>query len=175
MSGYVYKGTIRDVEPAPVRDASTPGPKPVFDPAKCGTMPGYKQHLRYNTDPCGPCRAANAEHSAAYRARKPKTVRVLKPCGTHAAYNRHLKNGEAPCEECTVAHAAYQSTQRRDEAGRTRLTVKPLDPGSCGTYNGYRSHLRRGQTPCPPCAEARAVYYEAWKATQERSAEQVAA
>lgn len=167
---YVYKGTVRDVEPAPVRNASTPGPKPVFDPAKCGTMPGYKQHLRHNTDPCDPCRAANAEHSATYRARKPKTVRVLKPCGTHAAYNRHLKNGEAPCDACTEGHRIYQANKRLDPAGRVRLTLAPLDPTKCGTYAGYKAHTSRGQKACPPCAAARTAYAEAHKAAQERRA-----
>lgn len=64
--GYVYKGT--QPEPAPLRDASTPGPKPAFDPAKCGTRKGYRQHLRHGQDACAPCTAANTASSSAYRA-----------------------------------------------------------------------------------------------------------
>lgn len=31
-------------------------------PAKCGTRPGYKRHLREHTAVCEPCRSANADY-----------------------------------------------------------------------------------------------------------------
>lgn len=39
------------------------------EPAKCGTRPGYKRHLREDTQACDACRAANANYGAdRYRA-----------------------------------------------------------------------------------------------------------
>lgn len=68
--GYQYRGKIRDVsEPAPIRPTSTPGPKPRgFDPRKCGTRAGYKQHERHGQKPCAPCTAANTAYTSDYRA-----------------------------------------------------------------------------------------------------------
>lgn len=45
-----------------------PPPKPVV----CGTVPGYKAHLRDGETPCAPCRAANAARARTGRARRSK-------------------------------------------------------------------------------------------------------
>lgn len=161
---------VPDDAPEPVgsRLSSIPGPKPVFDPLKCGTLPGYKQHHRHGQEPCGPCKAVNAEASRRSRVPKP---RVLKPCGTHAAYTRHIKAGEKPCAPCLAGHAAYEAKNRRGANGRLRLIVAPLNPAKCGTYAGYKAHTNRGQKACQPCSAARTEYYLAQKAAQqERSA-----
>lgn len=54
---------LREVEPEPERYAR-------FDPSRCGTMPGYWQHLRHKQDPCPRCKQAQTIHGAALRARK---------------------------------------------------------------------------------------------------------
>lgn len=37
---------------------------------KCGTYAGYQQHVKGGTDPCAPCRAANARYGAHLRHMK---------------------------------------------------------------------------------------------------------
>jgi|GEM_PF-2233876 len=115
---YVYRGTQRDVTPesaAPApRPASTPGPKPkprVFDPSKCGTHAGYRQHRRYGIEACDRCLAANAAYHREWtKARRvPKAARpvgVYDPefCGTHKGYNRHQRHNTTPCTPCRAGH-----------------------------------------------------------------------
>jgi hypothetical protein len=128
MSPYVYRGTLRDVKTAaaPTRTPSTPGPKPkprVFDPAKCGTYKGYKQHQDGDTEKCQPCKDANAAYSRAYGARPPGPVhRGFRPdkCGTRAGYFRHLRHGVPVCGPCAAAHAGYMAAHRAKQ--------KPAEP-----------------------------------------------
>ena len=169
---YQYRGTVRDTEPEDLLpDPSTPGPqRRPFDPAKCGTRAGFKQHARHDEDPCVRCVEANRAYQDAYnKARRAVTRRplVLRPCGTNAAYARHITHGEDPCDPCTVAHAEYQRKNRIGPDGKTRLTVAPLNPDSCGEYKGYKAHIRRGQDPCDPCAAAQVEYFQDWKAKQQ--------
>jgi hypothetical protein len=120
--GYVYRGTLRDVGPAPVRLSSTPGPKPkviVFDPSKCGTYPGYQQHARTGTPKCQPCKDANAAYSRDYAARvKTGQVRELHrgfrddACGTYAGYCRHLRHKVPACGPCLDASRDHTAKHR---------------------------------------------------------------
>lgn len=55
--GYVFKG----------KDKYTPPAKPLtFDPSKCGTRKGYRQHQNHGIYICTACRAANAVYQNAY-------------------------------------------------------------------------------------------------------------
>lgn len=113
--GYKYRGTIHDlepVEPAPAPKAKPKKPRTgLFDPAKCGTHAGYKQHARHNTVACGPCKAANSAYGREYAARRKlgPIVKGFNPsrCGTYAGYARHRRSDVPACMPCRVAHADY--------------------------------------------------------------------
>ena len=56
---YVFRGKP---DPKP-RNA----PRPlVFDPSKCGTRKGYKQHQNHGVPQCDECKAAHNEYMKAY-------------------------------------------------------------------------------------------------------------
>jgi hypothetical protein len=56
---YVFRGAP---DPAPRNK-----PRPlVFDPAKCGTRKGYRQHQNHGIPFCTACRAANSEYQNNY-------------------------------------------------------------------------------------------------------------
>lgn len=78
--------------------ADEPEPEPVAEvtPGACGTNAGYARHMRHNTPPCDPCRAA---HNADNRARE-----IV--CGTRQGYQKHRRNGEKACDPCRYANAA---------------------------------------------------------------------
>lgn len=62
---YVFKGKDKYVPPA----------KPLtFNPTKCGTRAGYRQHQNHGIYICDKCRAANSEYMKAY-------YRELRACG----------------------------------------------------------------------------------------------
>ena len=124
---YQYRGTIRDVtepqpEPAKSRPKSKPGPKPrpgIFDPAKCGTYAGYKQHGAYGIEACQPCKDANAASSRSYEARLKaggvrRHGRGFQPdaCGTRAGYCRHQRHKVPACGPCAEASRIYTAEHR---------------------------------------------------------------
>jgi hypothetical protein len=135
MAGYKWDGKPeqRDTTPAPVkltpapvkpRPARVPVPRPrVFDPSKCGTHAGYKQHRRYGTDVCDACRAANSAYHRAWRAANPKEP-VIRPdgrfspghCGTPQGYQRHLRAGTPTCVPCRAAHTERHRGYRTAKA-----------------------------------------------------------
>lgn len=117
---YVYRGTIRDVnpilhvapQPAP---AVKPRPAPLQDVTKCGTPYGYKLHQQHGTEPCDPCRDANTAYGREYRAgKRRRTKGVFDPsaCGTHRGFMRHLRYSVELCTPCRVAKADYQAAYR---------------------------------------------------------------
>lgn len=60
-------------------------PRGGFRPVpKCGTYAAYARHLRYDEEPCAPCRQANAEYQANAKARVKEraTVPEFKPRST---------------------------------------------------------------------------------------------
>lgn len=62
----VYDAAIRRRQVRPPRPVVERKPKPPRarrSPAPCGTVAAYRRHLREGTDPCGPCREANAAKS----------------------------------------------------------------------------------------------------------------
>lgn len=152
---YVYKGTQHDAAPEP-RTASTPGPKPKgFNPGNCGTYKGYKQHYRYGIDMCEPCRVAACEYRNSQYVPK---VRELKPCGTHAAYRRHIVEGTEVCAACQEANNAYNRELYKTRTLAQAVVAAPFDDSACGTYKGYRRHVRRGMDACIPCLIANNTY-----------------
>jgi hypothetical protein len=108
------------VEPVVELPQSVPAPlkaAPVFDPSRCGTPAGYKQHRKHGTPQCDGCLAGNAAYSREYRDRRkrgPVLVKGFKPdkCGSYAGYARHLAAGLPPCTPCAVAHADYMHAYR---------------------------------------------------------------
>ena len=81
MAGYVYRGagseSPREIRPAnwaksgrkPGRPKGIPMLKP-FDPAKCGTMPGWRQHRAHGQKECRACMDAQNEYMRQYTAKK---------------------------------------------------------------------------------------------------------
>lgn len=45
-------------------------PAPQFNPGKCGTYAGYKQHCNYGIPSCAPCKAANLAHVNAWHEKR---------------------------------------------------------------------------------------------------------
>lgn len=43
------------------------------------------------------------------------------------------------------------------------------DGGGCGTYAGYQRHIRRKETPCRPCNDARIRYRGEWREQASRA------
>lgn len=120
---YQYKGTIHDldepIQTAKLRTASTPGPKPqpyVFNPDKCGTLTGYRRHIKAKQPACQPCKTANAAASRDYEARSKLGMirRGFNPdkCGTYAGYKRHDRTGVPACDACLSAYADYMHDYR---------------------------------------------------------------
>jgi hypothetical protein len=113
---YVYKGTQRDLEPVEpyIPRKGKPGPKPkplVFDPSKCGSQKGYKQHRRHGQEACDPCKAGNAAYHREWtkarqvpKAERPVGVYDPEFCGSHKGYNRHQRRNTTPCTPCRAGH-----------------------------------------------------------------------
>ena len=113
--GYTYRGNIRDVD-----DALDVQPVPLspwehkpFDPAKCGTYAGYKQHQNCGVAACRQCKDALAAYHRDLRARHKagQVVRVFKAdkCGTLAGYSRHVRHGVPLCDACRQARSEYRA------------------------------------------------------------------
>ena len=81
---------------------------------RCGTRPGYQKHLRDGSEPCLPCRQANADADRRLAqtgtTKQPKLgpgqPRKPRPeCGTPAASHRHRHYGEPIDDACRAANA----------------------------------------------------------------------
>lgn len=109
---YVWKGTVPDVESEPaVRPRTSTG---VFDPAKCGTYAGYRQHQKHGVPSCRDCKDAQASYSRDYEERRktePARTRSFDPsaCGTYAGYKRHVRYGVPTCPECREGYRVYKA------------------------------------------------------------------
>lgn len=106
--GYVYRGTIRDVE-----EEAPASPK-------CGTRAGYMEHSSKGTPKCRPCKDAHAAYMREYK-RRPKMRTV---CGTYAGYKRHKRADENPCEMCFRGYSQYM----RDYRDRKLAALQPKEP-----------------------------------------------
>jgi hypothetical protein len=119
MSGYVYRGTQRDVtQPARPAPARKPKPKPVFNPEHCGTTRGYAQHIKTGTPKCQPCKDANTAYSRDYWARR-KTGQLLprkgfdpSRCGDRKGYLHHRRHKVPPCQPCREANSRHSAEYR---------------------------------------------------------------
>ena len=94
----------------------------------------------------------------------------------------------AICNTCTVADHCLdwaltnreflgilggKTAKRREQiAGRTSRmpTGKPRPQAACGTYGGYKRHLRNDDPPCQPCIDANRAYGTAYKRRSKQSA-----
>lgn len=99
-------------------DTTSPGRRPAYALAPCGTLAAYRRHQRYGEVPCQRCREENARALADRKARAedgPRRAPTAHPkCGTTAGYKRHLRDHETPCDACRAANA-----RRRTAATRT--------------------------------------------------------
>jgi hypothetical protein len=116
---YQYRGAIHDadvINDLPERRESKGEEPAIFDPAKCGTTSGHKQHQVLGVPQCEPCLAANRAYHAEYRARRRAGTihKGFNPskCGTYAGYSRHRRSTVAPCDPCLEAFADYMKTFR---------------------------------------------------------------
>lgn len=86
--------------------AGTPEPKPV-----CGSRQAYQGHLYRGEEACDPCKAANAEYSAAWaavkRPRRPQSGFTTDKCGTFKGHAAHKYHGVPLCDPCKEAGRAY--------------------------------------------------------------------
>jgi len=118
MSGYVYRGTLRDVS-EPARE---PEPEAPAYQGQHGTPSGYNGHRRagdVGDQICAPCREARSA-----KRRERRAAKGLKPgrkaiygtgCGSPAGYTAHLRRDERPCDPC---REAYNAMKREYIAGR---------------------------------------------------------
>jgi DNA (cytosine-5)-methyltransferase 1 len=102
-----YAGKVHDVELA-----HTPTAPASFDPSKCGTMSGYKQHRKFGIAPCQPCKDAAAAYHRDYlvRARNGETVAKFLPdrCGSMTGYRRHMRHGVPVCVACRAVRNEWK-------------------------------------------------------------------
>lgn len=110
--GYVYRGTIRDVDEPITEPFATPARAP-FDPVKCGTYAGYKQHQNHKNTPCRACKDAASAYQRDLKRRREAGLVVREfrddKCGTLAGYSRHFRLGVPVCDPCLVARAEYRA------------------------------------------------------------------
>ena len=106
---YTYRGTVRDQNTEP----ETKAPGAEFDPSKCGTLAGHKQHRKFDTTVCQPCRDAFNAYYRDLRVRRKaglleRTFRDDK-CGTLAGYSRHIRHEVPVCDDCREARRTYRA------------------------------------------------------------------
>ena len=51
-----------------------------------------------------------------------------------------------------------------DAAPKPESDQPDFDDSACGTYKGYRRHMRSGVEQCEPCRAANAAYMKRWRA-----------
>lgn len=108
---YKYRGD-RTLDAAVVEEPARPVRAP-FDPAKCGTYAGYRQHHNHDAAPCRPCKDAAAAYQRELKVRRAAGLVVRKfesdKCGTLAGYSRHVRLNVPLCDECKQARAEYRA------------------------------------------------------------------
>ena len=84
-------------------------------PARCGTVPGYRQHLASEQTPCQPCQAAEDQRQIRWRAHMTPAE-----CGTKGGYKRHITRHEKACAPCReayrLARIEYRAAKRMPTA-----------------------------------------------------------
>ena len=119
MAGYVYRGTDLDANnPLPAPKIVRPPTRPKSGPtSRCGTLEGYRRHIKAKRVPCQPCRDANAKYNVEYtqRAKAGQITKDWSPvkCGTVAGYSAHRRHAVPLCGPCRDANADY-ARDRRD-------------------------------------------------------------
>lgn len=184
---YTYRGTNRDtLDPTPARRPAVG--KGEFNPDRCGTYSGYRQHQTHKSPACQPCKDAMAAYSREYyeriggrpkvavksdRKRGPgKNPRNGSGCGTYNGHAAHKRAGTPACEPCKEALRAYKREREQARAAGGEKPKKAFDQSLCGTRPGYQQHLRHKVPACLDCRRATAEYTRAYRASIR---EQVAA
>lgn len=85
---------------------------------RCGTRPGYDDHIKLRTPSCGPCRAALAAYRRDVYARQAAERGVnVKPqnkaqCGTLGGRSAHRRKNEQVCRACLDAANVYAAQMK---------------------------------------------------------------
>lgn len=66
-----------------------------------------------------------------------------------------------PCRVCKAKPG--EPCVRRDGGPRANSHHARTPKAPCGTFGAYQRHIRNGETPCDPCAEASRVYMQRWR------------
>ena len=95
--------------------------------------------------------------------------------GTTGGYARHIRRKERPCFSCRQAHNLANSIRGKERRAEKRGERPPRGPqrrkvAECATTGGYEAHLRRSETPCDECKEAKAEYQRARRAATRAEA-----
>ena len=115
---YVYRGTIRDVKEINEIPAEPVVPRKQFNPEKCGTYAGYRQHKHHKDTPCRECLDAKKAYNRAWEAKRAAEGPAPRPafnpdkCGTYAGYLRHMRYTTTTCVPCKAAHSKYMADYR---------------------------------------------------------------
>lgn len=86
----------------------------------CGTVRGFRVHVRRGEEPCVRCTAAHEEHVAADRRRRLAVEHAAG--GSAKGYGMHRRMGEEACVPCKAAQAR-QSKERRER--ERQAAVRP--------------------------------------------------
>ena len=151
--------------------------------SKCGTIYGYRVHLKNGEQSCDSCREVHNAKSREYkRKRKTKCVnghslanawiypsgarlcRTCHPqvCGTPNGYRRHHRYNEHPCEACKRANADIYYLKKKCPNGHSLANawVYPSGARVCRTCYPHECGTRSGYTRHlryneTPCAACR--------------------
>jgi hypothetical protein len=178
---YQYRGTNRDtLETEPARRPAAP--KGTFNPERCGTYSGYRQHQQSRTRACQPCKDAQSAYTRDYYEKRGGRPKVAIPstrkrsvgknpkngsgCGTYNGHAAHKRAGTPACAPCLDALREYKRAREQARAAGDvgKRGPAPFDPARCGDYAGYKQHQRTGVPACLPCRQASAEHTKAYRA-----------
>lgn len=79
-------------------------------------------------------------------------------CGTFEGYRKHKRNQETICPPCREAKRVKSAADYAKKTADREANPPVFDPSKCGTYAGYRQHVRHKNTKCEPCRESYKAY-----------------
>ena len=146
-----YRPCLMCIKAVESKPAQTPTRQPQ-QRAECGTVGGYSRHVKKGETTCDPCKEAQRAYRAKMRADKRaaegKTKRapfpIAKMLDLHA---RGLVNKDI-CEALGVTLPALR-WHMKNRGLKANVPV-----AKCGTWNGYKRHMRHSEEACEPCKQA---------------------
>jgi 5-methylcytosine-specific restriction endonuclease McrA len=103
----------------------------VITRTECGTLSGYKKHLKEKEDSCVECRKVNNKASQ-QRREKIKLLPKTQPsfdfrCGTQRGFERHKRKREHPCSMCRDAHNLYRRCVPKEKMTEDEIRRKEAE------------------------------------------------